>query len=121
MYCRCFYVYMLTNKTNSVIYTGVTNNLVRRVFEHKRKWTKGFTEKYNVDKLVYYEVFDHIEMAIRREKQIKGYTRNKKEDLINAVNPVKEELYHNGHITKLPSQNKDTNPSLRGPSRGLSL
>ena len=105
MYYRSYYVYILTNKNNTVLYTGVTNNLARRVFEHKRKLNKGFTEKYNVDKLVYYEVFDYIDMAIRREKQIKGYTRIKKENLIHAVNPSKTELYINGQITKLSSSN----------------
>ena len=113
MYYRSYYVYILTNKNNTVLYTGVTNNLARRVFEHKRKLNKGFTEKYNVDKLVYYEVFDYIDMAIRREKQIKGYTRIKKENLIHAVNPSKTELYINGQITKLSS----SNDSIWGSSR----
>ena len=70
MKLQIYYIYILTNKTNSVVYIGVTNDLVRRCHEHKKKLIKGFTEKYNVDKLVYYEVYDQIEVAINREKQI---------------------------------------------------
>jgi len=66
------------------------------------KILKGFTEKYNVDKLVYYEVFDDINLAIAREKQVKGYSRAKKDLLIDKVNPEREELYHNGVIKKIP-------------------
>ena len=93
-----YYVYILTNKNNTVLYTGVTNDLVRRCHEHKKKLIKGFTEKYNVDKLVYYELFDFIEFAINREKQIKGYSRQKKESLIDKVNPLRDDLYDNGKI-----------------------
>lgn len=81
------YVYLLTNKHNNVLYTGVTNNLIRRIYEHKNKLVKGFTQKYNVDRLVYYEVCSGIIVAIEREKQIKGWSRKKKNDLINALNP----------------------------------
>jgi putative endonuclease len=73
----------MTNKGNTVFYTGVTNDLKRRIYEHKEKLTEGFTRKYNVTKLVYYEVFDDIESAILREKQIKGGSRQKKIELIN--------------------------------------
>ncbi len=83
----------MTSITNSVLYTGVTNNLIRRVFEHKNHLVKGFTSKYNVTKLVYYEVFDSIESAILREKQIKGGSRNKKIILINKLNPEWKDLY----------------------------
>jgi putative endonuclease len=76
--------------------------LVRRCHEHKRKFIKGFTEKYNVDKLVYYEVFDFIDFAIQREKQIKGYSRAKKDLLIDKVNPERNELYNNGVIKGIP-------------------
>jgi putative endonuclease len=103
MKIHIYYTYILANKTNSVIYVGVTNDLVRRCFEHKNKLFKGFTEKYNVDKLVYYEVFDFSESAINREKQIKGYSRIKKETLINNLNPEWKELYNNGIIEKLNS------------------
>ena len=87
MKIHIYYIYILTNNNNTVLYTGVTNDLVRRIHEHKNKLIKGFTEKYNVDKLVYYEVFDYIELAIRREKQIKGYSRVKK-DLRNIISTV---------------------------------
>jgi len=102
MKIHVYYIYILTNKSNSVVYVGVTNDLVRRCHEHKIKLVKGFTEKYNVDKLVYYEVFDQIDFAIKREKQIKGYSRVKKDMLICKVNPEREELYHNGVIWEIP-------------------
>jgi putative endonuclease len=73
-----FYVYILTNAHHIVLYTGVTNDLERRYREHKHKILKGFTKKYNVNKLVYFEIFDSIDIAIAREKQIKGYSRFKK-------------------------------------------
>ncbi len=73
-----YYVYILTNKHNHVLYTGVTNNLTRRIYEHKEKLVSGFTRKYNVGKLVYYEVCDSPYDAIAREKQIKGGSRQKK-------------------------------------------
>lgn len=73
-----YYVYILTNAHNTVLYTGVTNDLERRCSEHKKRIIKGFTQKYNVDKLIYFEIFDMIENAIAREKQIKGYSRTKK-------------------------------------------
>jgi len=88
-----YYVYILTNKNNTVLYTGVTNDLIRRSAEHKEKKTKGFTQKYNVDKLVYYEAFDVIYDAIAREKQIKGGSRQKKIALINSMNKEWEDLY----------------------------
>lgn len=84
---KTFYVYILTNKNNTVLYTGVTDNLVRRVFEHKEKLIEGFTKKYNCINLVWYE--QHVDSlnAIAREKQIKGGSRKKKENLINQMNP----------------------------------
>ena len=87
------YVYLLTNKVNTVIYTGVTSNLQKRVYEHKQKIAESFTKKYNVDKLVYYEIFDNIENAILREKQIKAGSRQKKIDLIKSMNPAFKDLY----------------------------
>jgi len=83
----------MTNSNNTVIYTGVTNNLKSRVFQHKNKVIKGFTEKYNVTKLVYYEIFDNSYNAISREKQIKAGPRKKKIDLINKVNSRWKDLY----------------------------
>ena len=88
-----YYVYIMTNKRNTVIYTGVTNDLIRRVYEHKEEMVKGFTKKYNITKLVYYEVFSDIEDAIQREKQIKGYLRRKKIVLIEKINPEWRDLY----------------------------
>lgn len=87
------FVYIMTNFTNNVLYTGVTNDLTRRVFEHKSKINDGFTKRYNVTKLVYYEVFDDIENAILREKQIKGGSRVKKMKLIDAMNPKWNDLH----------------------------
>ena len=81
-----YYVYIMTNKTNRVLYTGVTNDLKRRVYEHKKKLLEGFTKKYNIVKLVYYEICDDIEGAIAREKQIKGWLRRKKVALIESLN-----------------------------------
>ena len=88
-----YFVYIMTNKRNTVLYTGVTNNLIRRVYEHKEKMTGGFTKRYNVTKLVYYEVFEDIENAILREKQIKDVSRHKKIELINSKNNEWRELY----------------------------
>jgi putative endonuclease len=81
------------NKSNSVIYTGVTSNLQKRVYEHKEKLVDGFTKKYNLNKLVYFEVFDRIDDAIAREKQIKAGSRTKKIELIKSVNPDFKDLY----------------------------
>ena len=83
---RQFYVYILANRTNLVLYTGVTNDLVRRVTEHREKLVDGFTKRYKVDKLVYYEVCDYAYTAISREKQIKAGSRADKERLITAMN-----------------------------------
>mgnify|MGYP005837831075 CR=1 FL=1 len=90
---RLYYVYIMTNKTNRVLYTGVTNDLKRRVYEHKAKLVEGFTKKYNVDKLVYYEASRQVESAISREKQIKGGSRGKKIRLVETTNPKWEDLY----------------------------
>jgi putative endonuclease len=82
-----YYVYIMTTKKNTVLYTGVTNDLIRRVLEHKTKLTKGFTSRYNVEKLVYFEAGESIESAILREKQIKGGSRKDKVDLVSSLNP----------------------------------
>ena len=86
-------MYILANKNNSTIYIGVTNDLVRRIYEHKNNVVKGFTQKYNVHKLVYFEQTENIENAIIREKQLKNYSRERKEELINNVNQNWEDLY----------------------------
>ncbi len=82
-----YYVYVLTNKSNKVLYIGITNDLVRRMFEHKNKLVNGFTKKYNLMKLVYYEATGDVESAIRREKQIKNWHRDWKINLVNQFNP----------------------------------
>ncbi len=87
-----YYVYILTNQYNTVLYTGVTNNLERRLYEHKNKLINGFTKKYNVDKLVYFEQTDNINSAITREKQIKGWIRKKKDELIASINAEWKDL-----------------------------
>ena len=83
----------MTNKDNAVLYTGVTNNLIKRTYEYKAKLIDGFSSRYNVIKLVYYEIFEDIENAIIREKQIKGGSRQKKIDLINKMNKSWNDLY----------------------------
>ncbi len=90
-----YYIYITTNRNNTVLYVGVTNDLQRRVYEHKEKLTEGFTKKYNVNRLVYYEVFEDIENAIIREKQIKGGSRAKKIKLIESINKEWKDLYPN--------------------------
>ena len=87
------YVYIMTNKNNTVLYTGVTNDLIRRVYEHKNKLVDGFTKKYNIIKLVYYEIFDEINLAIEYEKKIKGGPRRKKIELIESINKNWNDLY----------------------------
>lgn len=88
-----YYTYILTNKYNNVFYTGVTNNLVKRIYEHKNKLQEGFTKKYNLTKLVYYEIHQDIKEAIIREKQIKNWHRNWKINLIIENNPELRDLY----------------------------
>jgi putative endonuclease len=88
---ECF-VYIMTNARNTVLYTGVTNNLIRRVLEHKNKTGSSFTRKYNATKLVYFEAGNEIDQAIFREKQIKSGSRQKKIDLINSLNPEWKDL-----------------------------
>jgi putative endonuclease len=86
------FVYFMANKNNTVIYIGVTSNLIKRVYQHKTGAHKGFTYKYNCDKLVYFEEFGTIEDAIAREKQLKSGNRKRKEELISKVNPNWEDL-----------------------------
>jgi putative endonuclease len=88
-----YYVYMLTNKRHTVLYTGVTSDLQKRVYQHRMKLVPGFTNRYNVEELVFYEVADNPEAAILREKQIKAGSRAKKIDLINGMNPQWLDLY----------------------------
>ncbi len=87
-----YWVYMLTNRWRNVLYTGVTNSLERRTWEHKNKAVPGFTKQYNCDRLVYFEQYDEIDQAIARDKQIKGWLRAKKNALIEAQNPEWNDL-----------------------------
>ncbi|MDD3226617.1 MAG: GIY-YIG nuclease family protein [Tissierellia bacterium] len=89
-----YYVYILTNKYNKVLYVGITNDLIRRTYEHKNNLVEGFTSKYNVHKLVYYDLTGDVMSAITREKQIKGWTRDKKIKLIESMNLEWKDLYN---------------------------
>lgn len=88
-----YYIYIMSNWNNKVVYIGVTNDLRRRVYEHRNKILDGFTKKYNLTKLVYYELFFNISDAISREKEIKGWRREKKNELIESLNPDWKDLY----------------------------
>ena len=87
------YVYIITNKNNTVLYVGVTNDIVRRIYEHKNKLIPGFSSKYELYKLVYFETFDNETMAIEREKYLKRCYRKTKENLISQQNPLWIDLY----------------------------
>ena len=90
-----YYVYMMTNQNRTVLYVGVTNDLIRRVYEHKNHLDRGsFTSRYNIEYLVYYETTTDIDAAIEREKQIKGWNRKRKEKLIQSKNPDWIDLYN---------------------------
>ena len=88
-----YWVYILTNKNNTTLYVGVTNDLYRRMIEHKEKLVKGFTYRYNIDKLVYFEEYNDINIAIAREKQLKAGSRKKKIELIEKENKEWKDLY----------------------------
>ena len=88
-----YFIYILSNMNHTVLYTGVTNNLYQRVLDHREGKGGKFTAQYHVKKLVYYEVFDYIDDAIAREKQIKGGSRQGKIDLVNAMNPDWRDLF----------------------------
>ena len=89
-----YYVYILSNSSNTVLYTGVTNNLPRRIYEHKNHLDpNSFTARYRVSKLVYYEATENVEAAIEREKQIKGWNRKRKEKIVSLTNPEWKDLY----------------------------
>ncbi|WP_036729176.1 GIY-YIG nuclease family protein [Peptoniphilus mikwangii] len=82
-----YYVYIITNRNNTTLYIGMTNNLERRIYEHKNHLMDGFSNKYNLEKLIYYEISNNVEFVIEREKQLKKWSRKKKENLINTMNP----------------------------------
>ncbi|MBQ8545993.1 MAG: GIY-YIG nuclease family protein [Clostridia bacterium] len=88
-------VYIITNHNNTVLYIGVTNNLERRIYEHKNELIEGFTQKYHLHKLVYNEQYNNVNDAIRREKQLKHWRREKKDNLIKSINPNWIDLYKN--------------------------
>ncbi len=88
-----FFIYILSNKPKGVLYIGMTNNLIKRVYEHKQKTIEGFTKRYNVTKLVYIEEYSHPNQAIAREKQLKNWHREWKINLIESINPTWEDLY----------------------------
>ncbi|RTQ50814.1 GIY-YIG nuclease family protein [Hymenobacter gummosus] len=89
---HCYYVYILTNQNHTVVYVGVTNDLTRRVAEHREAQHKGFTKRYNLNKLIYFEEYTDAKAAIAREKQMKAGSRQKKLDLVNSTNPDWAEL-----------------------------
>lgn len=89
-----YYIYMMTNENNNVLYTGVTNDLIRRIYEHKNHVDpKSFTCRYHVEKLVYYEIYSDVKSAIAREKQIKSWNRNRKNKCVEEQNPEWRDLY----------------------------
>ena len=88
------FIYILTNENNTTVYIGVSENLLKRIFEHKQKNIEGFTKKYNLTKLIYYEYFESITLAIKREKQLKNWHREWKINLIKNVNPKFKDLYY---------------------------
>ena len=90
---RQYYLYIMTNQNHTALYTGVTNDLIRRVWEHREGVGEGFTSRYQTRKLVYYETYDDPENANQREKQIKAGSRRKKIELIESLNPAWEDLY----------------------------
>lgn len=96
------FIYIMTNKNKTVLYIGVTNDICRRVYEHRNHLIKGsFSDRYNLEYCIYYEQFPDIETAIRREKELKSWTRNKKESLINAKNPDWEAVVNETGIVKV--------------------
>jgi putative endonuclease len=100
---KSYYVYMMTNRWKNVLYTGVTNSLERRVWQHKNGSFRGFTKQYNCDRLVYFEEFSEIDQAIAREKQIKGWSRAKKDALIAKQNPERTDLAETWYSAGDPS------------------
>ena len=106
-----YYVYIMTNKSRT-LYTGITDNLERRAYEHKKKLLDGFTKKYNITKLVYYEVTSDVRAAIEREKQIKGWLRMKKIALIEAINPQWADLSEGWVGDAILNPQEEVNPRI---------
>ena len=90
---KSYYIYILSNKTNSVLYTGITSNVIKRIYEHKHNLVDGFTKNYLIHKLIYYEQYQDIRDAMEREKQLKAGSRKKKESLVTFLNPEWKDLY----------------------------
>ncbi|MBX2860086.1 MAG: GIY-YIG nuclease family protein [Vampirovibrio sp.] len=90
---RQYFVYLMTTPANKVLYIGVTNHLARRIYEHREGMTPGFTKRYSVTKLVYFEIFNQPDLAIAREKQLKSWSRRRKNQLVESKNPHWEDLY----------------------------
>ncbi len=93
MFTKQYYVYIVTNKIDTVLYVGITNDLIRRIDQYKQGIGPAFTSKYHINKLVYYEITNDINEAINREKQIKAGSRKKKIELIESINPTWKDLY----------------------------
>ena len=108
-----YFVYLLTNRWNNVLYTGVTNSLERRIWQHKNGAIPGFTKKYNCNRLVHFEIFDRIESAIEREKQIKGWTRVKKNALVESNSPEWNDLAADWYWDGPPDEGGGPSPSSR--------
>ncbi len=123
MSTRSYWVYILANKIGGTLYIGVTNDLVRRVFEHKSKFVDGFTQKYDVARLVHFEQFDDIEFAIRREKRLKKWTREWKIQLIEKDNPNWDDLYPRRAVPRVLDRplfaNDDTERAVRACAHKL--
>ena len=100
---RQYYVYILANYTHTTFYIGVTSDLIKRMYEHSNKLFEGFTKKYNINQLLYYEIYNEIEIAINREKKLKKWKKEWKWNLIDKVNPERRNLYDNGNV--LPISN----------------
>ena len=113
------YVYILTNKGNSVLYVGVTSDLLRRIYYHQRKYLPGFTKRYNLSKLVYYEVFEDRESACLREREIKCWKRGRKIMLIESMNPKWEDLYDGAREDPSALRPQDAPSLLEKTSRGV--
>ena len=108
-----YWVYLLTNRWLTVIYTGVTRSLQKRIWEHKNKLIPGFTKKYNCDRLVHFERYDRIEQAIAREKQIKGWIRAKKNALVETSNPEWRDLAEDWYTNEQRTDEGGPSPSAR--------
>lgn len=113
-----FYVYILTNWNDQVMYIGMTNNLERRLYEHKNKLVEGFTKKYNVHKLVYYEHGNDVHAAIAREKEIKKWRREKKNNLVMTMNPTWKDLSLEWNVDKVSPVGRNDKDTMTESQQG---